>query len=333
MAAIEAGHMEKRPLKQQVRSVFRWTGWVLLVQLILINVSSSLYAYKLTHFYNNVPENQSGDGNIFTKSWKLFTGPRYPRPGITAVPIFKYDTVVLTTAKGKKIDAWYAAADSSARGTVILFHGITNTKSALMDETNEFRYLGYNVLMVDFRGHGNSEGNTTTIGVRESDEVNLAYEYVQKKGGKTIYLYGTSMGAVAIAKAIADHGLQPAGVILEMPFLSLQSYLKAKARVIGFPRQPFAFFTTFWIGVEKGFNGFRHKTTRYVSKINCPVLLQWGTLDNFVLPEEIQKIYNAIASTKKKLVIYEDTEHESFLRKDPGKWRTEIEGFLAAYSK
>ncbi|HUR66280.1 MAG TPA: alpha/beta hydrolase [Chitinophagaceae bacterium] len=325
--------MEKRTLTQQVRSVFRWIGWVLLVQLILINVSSFLYAYKLTHFYNDAPETSTGDGNIFTKSWKLFTGPRYPRSVITAVPVFKYDTIVFTTIKGKKIEAWYGAADSIAKGTVLLFHGITNTRSSLMDETNEFRYLGYNVLMVDFRGHGNSEGNTTTIGVRESEEVKLAYEYVQKKGEKTIYLYGTSMGAVTVAKAIADNDLKPAGVILEMPFLSLQTYLKAKARLLGFPRQPFAFFTTFWIGAEKGFNGFGHKTTRYVNKINCPVLVQWGTLDNFVLAGEIQKIYNAITSTNKKLVIYEDAQHESFLRKDPDKWRREIEGFLSANNK
>ena len=325
--------MEKRPLKQQVRSVFKWIGWVLLVQLILINVSSSLYAYKLTHFYNNVPESGMGDGNIFTKSWKLFTGPRYPRSTISLVPIFKYDTVVFTTAKGKKIDAWYGAADSAAKGTVILFHGITNTKSALLDETNEFRYLGYNVLMVDFRGHGNSETNNTTIGVRESEEVKLAYEYIKQKGEQTVFLYGTSMGAVSIAKSIADNGLKPSGVILEMPFLSLQTYLKAKARLLGFPGQPFAFFTTFWIGAERGFNGFGHRTTRYVSKINCPVLLQWGTLDNFVLPAEIQKIYDATASSQKKLVIYEGAQHESFLRKDPDKWRTEIEGFLSANSK
>jgi uncharacterized protein len=325
----DASHMEKRPIKQQVRSVFRWIGWVLLVQFILINISASLYAYKLTHFYDNVPESTTSGGNIFTKSWKLFTGPRYPRSQVTAVPVFKYDTVVLNTKKGKKIDAWYGMPDSAAKGTVILFHGITTTRSALVDETNEFRYMGYNVLMVDFRGHGNSEGNTTTIGVRESEEVKLAFEYIKSKGEKNIYLYGTSMGAVALAKAIWEYGLQPAGVIMEMPFLSLQTYLKAKARLLGFPAQPFAFFTSFWIGAERGFNGFKHKTTRYVKKITCPVLLQWGTLDNFVLPAELQKIYAATASANKKLVIYEGAQHESFLRKDPEKWRMEIENFLA----
>jgi uncharacterized protein len=326
--------MEKTPLKQQVRSALRWIGWVLLAQIILINISAALYADKLTRYYNDISEDHSSSrDNIFTKSWKLFTGPRYPKPAVTAVPVFPYDTVALITRKGLRIDAWYGAADSAAKGTVILFHGITGTRVSLLDEVNEFRYQGMNVMMVDFRGHGNSSGNITTIGVRESEEVKLAYEYIKNKGEKNIFLYGSSMGAVAVSKAIADYRLQPSGVILEAPFLSLQSYLRTRVRMLGFPRQPFAFFITFWIGAEKGFNGYRHNTTRYVRHISCPVLLQWGTLDNFVLRPEIQKIYEAMASARKKMVIYEGVQHESLLRRDPAKWRLEAESFIRDNSR
>ena len=322
--------MDKKPLKRQLKSILRWVGWVLLVQFVLINISASLYAFKLTHFYTNHPEESvSEGGNIFTKSWKLFTGPRYGKSVISEVPVFRYDTVTLETKKGIRIDAWYGQTDSVSKGTVILFHGIGVTKSVLMDEANEFRFGGYQVLMVDFRAHGNSDGNTTTIGVRETEEVKLAFDYISAKGEKNIFLYGSSLGAVAIAKAVSDQQLQPRGIILEMPFESLQSYLKGKARVLGFPKQPFAVLTTFWIGIERGFNGFKHKTTRYAKNIHCPVLLQWGTLDHLVLKDETNRIYDALASTSKKLVIYEGAEHESFLRKDPLKWRIEVERFLS----
>lgn len=325
--------MEKKPLKKQISSVLRWVGWVLLVQFILINISASLYAYRLTHFYRNLPEGHADEPtNIFSKSWKLFTGPRYPRPQVSDQPSFPFDTVRLKTKSDLLIEAWYGKTDSVSRGTVILFHGITVTKSSLLDEVNDFRYMGYNILMVDFRGHGNSGGNTTTIGARESEEVKLAYDYIAGKGEKNIFLYGSSMGAVAIAKAVSDYAIRPAGLILDMPFLSLQSYLKAKARVLGFPRQPFAFLTTFWIGAERGFNGFKHKTTRYAARIHCPVLMQWGTMDQLVLRGEMQKVYDAIASADKKLVIYDGAQHESFLRKSPLKWRIETGKFLAGHS-
>lgn len=321
--------MKNKSLKNKIASILRWTGWVLLVQFILINISAAFYADKLTRYYDNLPGNYSNsEGNIFTKSWKLFTGPRYPRPAVAEVPVFPYDTVTFFTAKNIRINAWYGRPDAAARGTVILFHGITVTKSSVLDEANEFRYLGYNVLLVDFRGHGNSDGNTTTIGYREAEEVKLAFEYISKGGEKKIYLYGFSMGAVAVARAVSIYDLHPAGVILEAPFLSLQTYLKGKAGLIGFPRQPFAFFTTFWIGVEKGFGGFSHKTIRYVKGISCPVLLQWGTMDNFVSRRDIDAIFKAMTSPAKKMVVYEGAQHESLLRFNAATWRKETEAFL-----
>lgn len=322
--------MEKQALKRRLPSVIRWILWVLLVQFILINISASLYAYKLTHLYKSVSVNDHASGkNIFIKTWKLFTGPNQPKLEITEKPVFPFDTVLLKTAKGLNIDTWFAKTDSISKGTVIMFHGITVNKAVLLDEAFEFLKWGYNILLVDFRAHGNSGGSTTTIGLRETEEVKLAWDYMQQQGEKTIFLYGSSMGAVAIAKSIADYQLKPAGIILEMPFQNLQTYLKARARMLGFPQQPFAFLTTFWIGVERGFNGFNFKTTRYVKEINCPVLMQCGGLDPFVLMKESEIIYSAIASTQKKLVVYDRAQHESFLRRDPIKWRIETERFLS----
>ncbi|MBK5269608.1 MAG: alpha/beta fold hydrolase, partial [Bacteroidia bacterium] len=279
-------------------SAIRWILWVLLVQLILINISASLYAYKFTHFYTDPALRIYHPArNVFAKTWKLFTGPKQPRSVITEIPVFPFDTVVLKTASGSPIDVWYSETDSVAKGTIIFFHGITVSKSMMVHPANELRYLGYNVMLVDFRGHGNSGGNKTTIGIKESEEVKLAYDYAVNKGDKNIFLFGSSLGAVVVAKAIADYHLRVSGIILDMPFLSLQTYMEGKARRVGFPQQPFAFLTTLWTGLENGFNGFHHQTTRYVKQITCPVLMEWGALDDFVLKEETAEIYKAIASS------------------------------------
>lgn len=329
--------MEKRKFRIKIPSYVRWIGWVLLVQFLLINISAALYAYKLTHVYND-PKLRTAQSskNIFVKTWRLFTGPRQPRSVITERPTFPYDTVILKTKKGINIDAWYSKTDSVARGTVILFHGISANKGMLLNEAYEFRYLGYNVMLVDFRAHGNSAGQTTTIGIRESEEVKLAYDYAKGIGEKNIFLWGISMGAVVVAKAIDDYELKPSGVMLEMPFGSLQSHLQGRARVMGFqgfPEKPFGFFVTWWMGIERRYNGFKHQTSLYAKKINCPVLMEWGALDNYVLKTETDKIYNAIASANKKLVRYDHAGHESFLLNDPVKWRIEAEKFLMANSK
>ncbi len=324
--------MNKQKNKVKLFSFLRWLGLVLLVQFILINISAGLYAHRFSYFYNDpsVVSDYSKE-NIFEKTWRLFTGPRFIKSTVHEFPSFSYETINLTTKNGLKIEAWYAKSDSTPIGTVIMFHGLSQNKSSKLSEAYEFHYLGYNVMIVDFRAHGNSEGNNTTIGFRESEEVNLAYDYVLNSGVKNIFLWGSSMGAVAIIKGITDYDLKPSGVILEMPFASLQSHLRARVRsngFSGFPEKPFAFLVTCWTGLERGYNGFKFKTDNYAKNVNCPVLVQWGAKDHFVLKYETDKVFNAIASKNKKLVIYENADHESLLENDQLQWRKEVEDFL-----
>jgi len=326
--------MAEKKFRNKFHSVIRWILWVLLVQFVLVNISAGLYAHKITHLLTDPSiKDELPTRNIFIKTWKIFTGPRQVRTFISEIPTFPYDTITLMTAKGIKIDTWYSKPDSAAKGTVILFHGILSNKGMLLAEANEFRYIGYNILMVDFRAHGNSSGTITSLGVKETEEVKLAYDYIKTLGEKNIFLYGSSMGAVVITKAIGDYNLKPSGILLEMPFASLQSHLKARARTLGFPSQPFAFLVTFWIGIESGFNGFSHKTSWYAKKVECPVLMQWGERDNYVQKSETDLVFSSIASPHKKLVSYEQAGHQSLLQSDLLKWRMEVESFLTSNLK
>lgn len=320
--------------KSKLSNILRWVFWVFIAQFILINMTAAFYAYKLSHFYTDPSQRVSHDGgNIFQKTWKLFTGPSFVKSQISFQPTFEYDTVKLYTKSGLAIDGWYSKSDSIPKGTVLIFHGITANKGMLLAEANEFRYEGYNVFLVDFRAHGNSDGVTTTLGVREAEEVKLAYDYLKSKGEQTVFLLGSSMGAVVVAKAVSDYALRPAGIILELPFASLQSHLKARARNLGFPQQPFAFLVTGWMGLERGFNGYRHITARYARNITCPVLVQYGEKDKYVLKKEVDEVYAAITSVQKKRVGYVNAGHESLLQNDPVLWRSEVGAFLKQYKK
>ena len=322
--------MPKSARPGKFRSVLKWILWVLLFQFVLMNISASLHAWKQTHFYND-PELRivkPSSRNIFVKTWKLFAGFKYPRNVIGRKPDFPYDSFKLKTSDGINIDCWYSHSDS-AKGTVILLHQLTVNKSYVLREAEEFLFLGYNVLMFDFRGHGGSDGNTTTLGSRESEDLKLAWDFVKQKGEKNIFLWGSSLGAAVITKAINDYNIKPSGVILEMPFASLQNHLEGRSRALGFPGEPFGFLVTLWVGIEQGYNGFSHRPAEYVKKINCPVLLQWGTNDVYILKEQEEKFYNNIPGSKKRFVIYENAAHQSFLGFDPVKWKEEVGNFLS----
>ncbi len=318
---------------KRARKVFYWVLGVFLFQFLLINISSALYAYRLTYFYDASPASKPpASKNLFTKTWHMFRGPTFFKQQVKVEPDCLYQSLTLFTHDSIPISGWYIPADSSV-GTVLIFHGLAENRVAMLDIANAFQKWKYNVMMVDFRAHGNSGGHVCTYGVKESEEVKLAYEYVSGKGEKNIIMYGLSMGAVAAAKSIYDYGLAPSKLILDFPFASLRDHFQGRARILGFPSEPFGTLEVFWTGVERGFNGFRHSTARYVEKIKCPVLLEYGLKDPLVLRNETNEIYDHIKSAQKKLVEYEDAGHSVFVNVEFMIWSSEVLDFLTTTQK
>jgi len=317
--------------KSAGRKIVVWIFRVLVFQLLLINISSAFHAYRFTHFYADeaLRDQQASSGTIFLRTWRLIVGKKYPRSPVIYTPNVAYDSVHFTLKNGVKINGWYIKADS-AIGTVIMIHGLGSNKGHPLNEASEFRALGYNTLLIDLRAHGTSEGEAFSLGYKESEEVKLAYDYISSKGEKTILLWGMSMGAVVIAKAVYDYDLKPSKVIFEMPFASLNHHLRSRARMLGFEaaEKPFGFFVTFWAGLEQGYWGFRHQTTNYVTRLECPVLLQWGAQDQYVKEKEIKEVFAKIGSEKKKLVVYENSGHVPLCWSENEKWQKEVTAFL-----
>jgi alpha-beta hydrolase superfamily lysophospholipase len=211
-----------------------------------------------------------------------------------------------------------------------MFHGHGGTRSGVVAEANAFHDMGYNVCMVDFRAHGNSDGNICTIGYKEVADVIAAFDYVIAKGEKNVVLWGISLGAATILKTLNDHPeIQPSKVILEMPFGSLMEAVKGRLRLMKLPEQPFATLLTFWGGAEQGFWAFGLKPSEYAHAVKVPVLLQWGKNDSRVNESETNEIYSNIPSADKRLVVYDNSGHESLLKKEPAKWLTQVTSFLS----
>ena len=153
----------------------------------------------------------------FTKKLRIaLMGIDNPRPLNDTTPSNKFETIKLLS--NKTIECWYIRSEVRAVGTVILFHGYGGQKSSMLDKADEFIGMGYNVLLADFMGSGSSEGDQTTIGYKEAEEVKSCYDFIIKKGNKPVYLFGTSMGAAAILKCIHDYNINPTGIIIECPF-------------------------------------------------------------------------------------------------------------------
>jgi pimeloyl-ACP methyl ester carboxylesterase len=181
--------------------------------------------------------------------------------------------------------------------------------------------------MVDFMGSGGSIGNRTTLGYTEADQVKAAFDFATEQHHESIWLCGTSMGAVAIMKAIKDHQLETRGLILECPFGSMREAVSARFRNMGLPPFPASDLMTFWGGAVSGFWAHAHVPTEYAKHIKTPVLLLYGELDDRVSRKEVEIIADNLAGPV-TFRTYALSGHEEYLHKHEPEWTRDVSAFL-----
>ncbi|MEV4882833.1 alpha/beta hydrolase [Chitinophaga ginsengisegetis] len=312
-----------------MKRFFKRLAWTCVVLFILLNIIGAFHAWKFTHFYedggrrNKLPEQMSTGEKIKT----ILFGVRIAKSATTSFPSVPYETVLLHTAGGLRLEGWWIPA-KAAKGTVILFHGYNGNKGSLFPEADRFRSLGYHTFLLDFRAHGNSEGYTCSVGYKEAEDVKLAWDYVKEKSNQPIILWGVSMGAAAILKAVPEYGLTPKQLILQCPFATLTDAVKSRMRSVHLPAFPFSQILTFWGGVEQGFWGAGFKPERYARQIHMPVLYFYGKQDIRVMPQETQEVFSHLGTRQKKLYIFPNAGHQSFCGKDSAAWMKEVTAFL-----
>ncbi len=305
--------------------------WICLILFILMNIIANFHAYKFTHFSDNNAIVKTKSPEKLTTTDKLNAivfGINNPRPSNIKLPTEKYEKIVLQS--NKKIECWHIKIKDTAKGTVILFHGYSGEKSSMLNKSDELNALGYNTILVDFMGSGGSEGKQTTLGFKEAEQVKTVYDYAITIGEKNIYLMGTSMGAVAILKAINDYQLTPKAIVLECPFGSMYQTTCARFNNMKAPAFPMAGLLVFWGGVQNNFWAFGHKPTKYAKNTNCPVLLLYGEQDQNVSRQEIDAIYSNLNGSK-TLKIYPNAGHEDYLIQYKNEWRKDVEDFFQFY--
>ena len=295
-----------------------------IILFVLFNISAAFHGYKFTHFGGNKDKSNADELSILDKASMLFFGVSNPRPQNISPPEWPYITVEIQSG-ANTLEAWAIPRDLSL-GTVILFHGYCGDKESMLPRGKYYRELGYNLFMVDFPGSGGSDGNRTTIGYDEAKDVKACYDYVKSQTEQPVYLAGTSMGAVAIIKAIHDFDLDPDKIILECPFESLLQTSKNRFETMGLPTFPAAHFLVFWGGIQTGFNAFSFEPGNYAKSINLPTLLIYGEQDKRVKRFEIENIFSNLSGVK-ELVVLPKSGHANFLETELDVWFRSVKRF------
>ncbi|WP_299413003.1 alpha/beta fold hydrolase [Acaryochloris sp. IP29b_bin.148] len=324
LACFITAEMMKRTPVSAPSATFphRWRRRLLFFSIFLLmgmNVSTYLAAYALTHV------REPGQ-------WGL----GLPKPANIRTPEergLSYTTHRLPIDSSSWLEAWHIpAASVSAKGTVVLFPGNRSTKDRqLIGPAQSFSQLGYDSLLVDYQGVGGSSGYTTTVGMREAEDVVAAVDALPSLTlPPPVIVYGVSMGSAAILNAIATQNLQPDAVILELPFARFIDAIRSRLRHHHIPSFPLAELLVFWGGVQHGVNGFSHNPVDYAQAVQCPTLVMQGQQDPWTTVEEVKTLFQQI-SAPKQLVIAPEGGHHQLIGVDQSLWETSLSQFLRSY--
>ena len=177
-----------------------------------------------------------------------------------------------------------------------------------------YEKAGFNVLVVDTRCHGKSDGIYNTIGVKESGDViawsKLLYEQF---GNKEVWYHGICIGTASAIFAITKNDCPEyvKGFVTEGCFVSFRETFKRHMIADKRPLFPVLDLVMLHINRHTKTNVYRDKPISAIKKIapEKRVLFLYGKQDIFSIPQKSQLLFDACSSNDKKLIWFEKGGH------------------------
>jgi fermentation-respiration switch protein FrsA (DUF1100 family) len=195
-----------------------------------------------------------------------------------------YEDVAIDTEDGERLHGWYVPA-TKARGTLLFFHGNAGNISHRLESILIFNRLGLDVLIVDYRGYGQSTGRPSERGTYR--DARAAWDYLV--GGRgleagQIVIFGRSLGGAVGAWLASDlaEAEQPAAVIVESAFTSGTDMARRL-----YPVYPARLLTR-----------LRYPVVEYVQQLSCPLLVVHSRDDEIIPFAMGRAIYSAALQPK-----------------------------------
>ncbi len=234
---------------------------------------------------------------------------------------------------GLKLHAHWIAVDDP-KGTVLLAHGYRSTKLLDFSMIYElYHNLGMNLLLIDQRSHGRSDGKYITFGVLESRDVQAWVKFHNTHfGNHPMLLSGLSMGASTVLY-LADRDLPEnvKGIIADCGFTSPKEIVaKVFKDTMHFGAGPFLWAADLFARLLAGFSFYERDTRKCLQKSRLPIMLIHGAGDDFVPCHMTEEAYAACTSTKEMLLVENAGHGTSYLYDTPG-YRKRVMEFMRKY--
>ena len=230
----------------------------------------------------------------------------------------------------KLVAEWF---DYGFDRTVIILPGRRETLIYSYFYAKPYKQSGVNVLVIDQRAHGYSEGKYSTGGIKEAEDVSLWMSYLHNElNQKYIYLHGICVGTCCATMVVAKYKVDYLkAVILDSAFISYKEIYKNHYLESGHKLFPVYYLIWFWFRFFTKCKISDSNPEMYMPVFDLPVLFMWGTKDVYCLPEKSKILYEKCASKQKEIEWFEGAEHSRVRLYDEGRYDGLVSDFLARH--
>jgi len=287
-------------------SWFNWFFWggSVLVSAIL----GALYIYQENLLYHP---------SIPGLPKKPRDNPRYFRsPAEYNIPFEELD---IETIDGIQVRAWLLKQkDSRTRPTVIFFHGNAgNIGLRLPIAVEMYRNVLVNVLLVDYRGYGDSTGVPSENGLKLDANACLeAIERHQELDSSKIVVFGQSLGGAVSLHLASSFPNRIKGVILENTFLSISSMVDVLMPYLRYVKR---------LVLRMNWN-----SEKAIQNYDGPLLLIAGDRDELVPTFHMRTLFNLARSSSKELFVVKGGTHNDTWEKGGSSYYEKMRQFIDA---
>ena len=205
-----------------------WAGILLLILLLLLIGFIGVCHKIRDHFLKNLRHKKPGEKfneDIDISFYLKGPLPKLSEKGVAYMKTLPHEDVYIHSEDGLKLHATLFPAPGNAAKYVVGIHGFQSKAWYEYATHIEFyRSIGVGMLLPDDRGHGESEGDYATMGVKDRRDCICWVQYlVHRFGNKTkVLLHGVSMGAATVLSASGEEDLpkQVMGTISDCGFTS-----------------------------------------------------------------------------------------------------------------
>ena len=240
------------------------------------------------------------------------------------------EDVWIKSQDGLKLHGVIVEPNPSSHRWIIIVHGYTASHSISTQYITMFSELRFNLLLIDQRRHGKSEGIYTTFGYKEKYDVEAWVEFLYERIGQDclIGLHGQSLGGGTVLEYLSIAKSCVKFVIADCPYSDLTELMKYHIKRVKLQAFPW-FYSIMNRRVLKraGFRIEQVSPLRAVEESELPVMFIHGIKDRFVPTYMSEDLFSHKIGFK-RLLLVEDAEHANAYMVNPTLYRTEVMHFV-----